>query len=79
MAQDLDSKHLRVLEITCVGDKSSDDLLVTAVKYRRDGINGTTYTVANTPQARATTHYVTLDEALPQDISVLKFIFTQQA
>lgn len=79
MAANNDSKHNRVLEITLVGDESSDDVLVTGINFRRDGFGGTAIAVGNTPGARATTHDVAFSESIPQGVTHLRFIFTQQA
>ena len=79
MAQDIDSKHLRMLEITLRGDESADTVLVTDVDYARDGKDGAQIDVPFSAQAEGATHYVLLTGGIPEGVTLLKFVFTQQA
>jgi hypothetical protein len=79
MAQDVDNKNLRVLEITCVADVSANTFDVSSVVYRRDGLAGTSFTIKQAQVAAANPVRIVLGEALPQDISVIVLTGTIQA
>jgi hypothetical protein len=78
MAQDVDNKNLRVLEITAVADVSDNQWHVSNVQYRRDGIAGTAMAVKFTVTA-GNPERIFLGEALPQDVSVIVLTGTIQA
>jgi hypothetical protein len=79
MAQDIDSKQLRVLEISLVADVSANTFDVASVTYRRDGIGGTGFTVAAAQIAAANPCRIVFSEAIPQDVSVIVLTGTIQA
>jgi hypothetical protein len=78
MAQDVDNKNLRVLEITATADVSDNQWHVSNIQYRRDGLAGTAFAVKFTAIA-GNPERVLLGEALPQDISVIVLTGTIQA
>lgn len=79
MAQDIDNKNLRVLEITCVADVSANTFDVSSVVYRRDGVAGTSFAVKQAQIAAANPCRIVLGEAIPQDVSVIVLTGTIQA
>lgn len=79
MAQDIDSKQLRVLEITLTADVSANTFDVSSVKYRRDGVAGTTFDVKAAQIVAANPVRIVLGEAIPQDVSVIVLTGTIQA
>lgn len=79
MPQDIDNKNLRVLEITVTADVSANTFDVTNVRYRREGVAGTPFTVKQAQIAAANPCRIVLGEALPQDLSVIVLTGTIQA
>lgn len=79
MAQDIDNKNLRVLEITLVADVSANTFDVSGVVYRRDGVAGTSFAVKSAQLVAANPCRIVLGEALPQDVSVIVLTGTIQA
>ena len=79
MAQDIDSKQLRVLEITLVADVSANTFDVSAVVFRRDGVAGTSFPVTAAQLVAGNPVRIVLGEAIPQDVSVIVLTGTIQA
>lgn len=79
MAQNVDGKNLRVLQITLVADVSANTFDVSAVKYIRDGLSGTAFTVKQAQVAAANPCRIVLGEAIPQDVSIIELTGTIQA
>ena len=79
MAQNVDSKGLRILEITLVADVSANTFDVSAVAIRRDGLLGTSFAVTAAQVVAANPVRIMLGEAIPQDVSCIVITGTIQA
>jgi hypothetical protein len=78
----LDSKQNRVLEILVTSDESDDSVVITGIRYRRDGFGGTAFIPAFTAGAAASAaaggHITAMGEQLPP-FTHIKIIPTHQA
>ena len=78
-----DIKQHRVLEILVTSDESDDSIVITGIRYRRDGFAGTAYTPAFTAGAAASAaaggHITIMGEQLPQGFTAIELIPTHQA
>lgn len=73
------NKQHRVLEIAITSDETANTVVITSVKYRRDGRSGTAFDVAFSAGAagtNATGHETVLGEAVPQGVTMIRIIPT---
>lgn len=78
MAQNTDSRQLRILRITMNPDVSDAQYHVSAVDLLRDGFQGTAFPIAFAVTA-GNPEDIVLGEALPQDVSIIRLTGTIQA